>query len=124
LLYSWVLILFLGVLENSLPFLDLALKLNTKQLQMLQLKLWVHTLLEELSLMKHCAAALWCDNLGATYVLVNLVFHARTKHVEIGFHFVRERVAMKQLVIRLISIGDQIVDGFTKAMSVQKLKKF
>jgi hypothetical protein len=74
--------------------------------------------------MKHCAAALWCDNLGATYMSANPVFHARTKHVEIGYHFVRERVARKQLVIRFISIGDQIAHGFTKAMSVQKLKKF
>jgi hypothetical protein len=51
------------------------------------------------------------------------VFHARTKHVEIDYHFVRERVASKQLIIRFISTGDQIADGFTKAISAQKLKK-
>jgi hypothetical protein len=86
--------------------------------------IWIQTLLEELDLMKRCAAALWCDNLGATYMLVNPVFHARTKHVEIDYHFMRERVAIKQLVIRFISTGDQIADGFIKAMSVQKMKKF
>jgi hypothetical protein len=52
--------------------------------------IWIQTLLEELGLIKHCAAALWCDNLGATYISGNHVFHARTKHVEIGYHFVRE----------------------------------
>jgi hypothetical protein len=52
------------------------------------------------------------------------VFYARTKHVEIHYHFVRERVVRKQLVIQFMSTGDHLADGFTKAMSVQKLKKF
>jgi hypothetical protein len=86
--------------------------------------IWIQSLLEELGLMKHRAVALWCDTLGATYMSTNLVFHARTKHIEIDYHFVRERVASKQLVIRFISTGDQIADGFIKAMLVQKLKKF
>jgi hypothetical protein len=51
-------------------------------------------------------------------------FHARAKHVEIHFHFVRERVANKLLNIRPISSNDQIVDGFTKTLSAQKLKDF
>jgi hypothetical protein len=86
--------------------------------------IWIQILIEELGLMKHCAVALWCDNLGATYMSVYPVFHAQPKHVEIGYHFVRERVASKQLVIRFNTTGDQIADGFTKVMSVQKLKKF
>jgi hypothetical protein len=86
--------------------------------------IWVQSLLEELGLTKHCAAALWCDNLGASYMSANPEFHARTKDVEIDYHFVRERVAMKQFVIWFISIGGQIADGFTKAMSVQEIKKF
>jgi hypothetical protein len=60
---------------------------------------------------------LWCDNLGATYLSVNPVFHARTKHIEIDYHFVRERVARKQLNVQFISTNDQLADGFTKTLS-------
>jgi hypothetical protein len=61
--------------------------------------IWMQTLLEELKLTRHAATTLWCDNMGATYLSANHVFHARTKHLEIGYHFVRERVSRKQLNI-------------------------
>jgi endonuclease/exonuclease/phosphatase family metal-dependent hydrolase len=62
--------------------------------------------------------------LGAKYLSANPIFHARTKHIEIDFHFVRERVARKQLDIRFISTSDQLSDGFTKPISAAKLKQF
>jgi histone deacetylase 1/2 len=86
--------------------------------------LWVQKLLNELKISHPPRARLWCDNLGATYLSANPVFHARTKHIEIDFHFVRERVAQKLLEIRFINSGDQVADGFTKPLSVTKLRQF
>jgi hypothetical protein len=60
--------------------------------------------------------------LDATYLSANLVFHARTKHIEINFHFVREKVVDKLLDVRFISSKDQLVDGFTKALSVRSFQ--
>jgi histone deacetylase 1/2 len=51
---------------------------------------WVDSLLKELGVTKQRTPILWCDNLGATYLTANPVFLARTKHIEIDFHFLRE----------------------------------
>lgn len=86
--------------------------------------IWVQKLLSELGIVHSPTARLWCDNLGAKYLSANPVFHARTKHIEIDFHFVRKRVAQRLLDIRFISTDDQIADGFTKPLSRMKLQAF
>jgi hypothetical protein len=67
--------------------------------------MWVQTLLDELGVSQSKEVVLWCDNIGATYLSANLVFHAWTKHIEVDYHFVRERVAQKLFDIRFIASG-------------------
>lgn len=86
--------------------------------------MWIQILLHELGIAAPRAAKLWCDNIGAKYLSSNPVFHARTKHIEVDFHFVRERVARKLLEIDYISTKDQIADGFTKPLSVRQQEMF
>jgi hypothetical protein len=52
--------------------------------------MWIQKMLSELKVPHQPVARLWCDNIGARYLSANPVFHARTKHIEIDFHFVRE----------------------------------
>jgi hypothetical protein len=48
--------------------------------------------------------------MGAKYLSSNPVSHGRMKHVEIDYHFVRDRVLQKLLDIRFISTEDQVED--------------
>jgi histone deacetylase 1/2 len=86
--------------------------------------LWVDSLLRELGVTQQRPPILWCDNLGATYLTANPVFHARMKHIEVDFHFVRERVAAGLLDVRFISTNDQLADVFTKLATRQMLDRF
>jgi hypothetical protein len=86
--------------------------------------MWIQTLLKEIGVKVPSAAKLWCDNLGAKYLFANPVFHARTKHIEVDYHFVRERVMRKLLQIDFVPTGDQVADGFTKAITVRVLENF
>jgi hypothetical protein len=86
--------------------------------------IWVESLLDELGVKFRRPSQLWCDNLGATYLSANPVFHARAKHIEIDFHFVRERVAKRLLEVRFIASNDQVADGFTKTLPTHKLEVF
>jgi hypothetical protein len=52
------------------------------------------------------------------------VFHGRTKHIEVDYQFVRERVSRKLLEIDFISTRDQVADGFTKLMTERQLENF
>jgi histone deacetylase 1/2 len=77
--------------------------------------IWVQSLLRELGVTQKQPPVLRCDNIGATHLSSNRVFHARTKHMEVDFHFVRERVN-DSMQIRFISSKDQIADIFTEPL--------
>lgn len=65
---------------------------------------------------------LWCDNLGATYMCANSIFHARTKHIEIDYHFVRDKVTVGELQVNFVSTKDQLVDIFTKPLPIPQFQ--
>uniref|UniRef100_A0A2N9HE74 Integrase catalytic domain-containing protein n=1 Tax=Fagus sylvatica TaxID=28930 RepID=A0A2N9HE74_FAGSY len=81
---------------------------------------WVRSLLKDLGIYLPDPPTLWCDNISALAIASNPVFHARTKHIEVDFHFVRERVLRKDLLVKFVSTVDQLADIFTKSLSTHR----
>ena len=77
---------------------------------------WLRQVLCDLGLFLASAPIIWCDNTSALALASNPVFHGRTKHIEVDYHFVREKVVRGDISIQFISTDDQIADLFTKAL--------
>jgi hypothetical protein len=85
---------------------------------------WLQKLLSNLGQSVDAPVVIYCDNIGSIPLANNLVYHARTKHIEVQYHFIREKVIAKEIDLIHVSTEDQVVDIFTKALSTDKLKKF
>ena len=63
-------------------------------------------LMKEFQLYLYSPLIVWCDNIEALALASNPIFHARTKHVEIDYHFIREKVVNKDILVKHISTKD------------------
>jgi len=85
---------------------------------------WLTFLLQDLRISLASLQLLYCDNLNALHMTINPVFHARSKHIELDYQYVHERVTLGHLVTHHIPTNDQVVDLFTKPMSKATLMHF
>ena len=78
--------------------------------------IWLKHLLQELSFGKDEQMKLICDNQVALHISSNLVFHERTKHIEVDCHFIRENITSGCMTTSFVNSNDQLADIFTKSL--------
>lgn len=78
---------------------------------------WLQSMFTKLSLQVPSKPVIWYDNTSAGALASNPVFHARTKHIEIDAHYIREQVLAKNLIVQYVPSKLQIADILTKALS-------
>ena len=62
--------------------------------------------------------------MSSIYRARNPVFHTRTKHIEVHYHFIRERILAGDVDLQHINTNLQTTDIFTKALGADKLWQF
>lgn len=71
--------------------------------------------------MKPRAVTLYVDNNSAIAPIKNPMFHGRSKHIDIKYHFIRQCVDRGKIVVKRVSTKEQKADALTKPLSAVKL---
>ena len=86
--------------------------------------IWIRNLLVALSILIETECVnLYGDNNSAMLTTQNQTHHKRMKHVDIKYHFIREKVLQKTIQIHRVLTENQIADIFTKPLDKAKFLK-
>ncbi|KAH9801584.1 retrovirus-related pol polyprotein from transposon RE2 [Citrus sinensis] len=85
---------------------------------------WLTYLLSDIGIPQDKPPGLICDNMSALHMAKNPIHHARTKHIELDYHFVREKVTCGLLTTKYIPSLQQTAYIFTKPLSKELFFKF
>ena len=85
---------------------------------------WIRSFVSEIFGSMGRATILRVDNQSAIAMAHHDVFHPRTKHIAIRYHFIREVVAQGLLTLKWVETDLNIADIFTKALDTVKTDRF
>ncbi|KAF1313386.1 Integrase catalytic core protein, partial [Globisporangium splendens] len=83
---------------------------------------WMRTLLKNIGLEQYEATPIFEDNQGAIALAKNIGYQARTKHIDIRYHFIREKLKENEIVLEYVESKNQIADYLTKGLSSKTLR--
>jgi hypothetical protein len=66
---------------------------------------------------------IWCDNMSNLKIAKNPILQARTKHVEVHYHYVHEQVELGHIDLDRVSLDDRLADMFTKPLGKVKFEQ-
>lgn len=85
--------------------------------------IWLRKFLQELGIEMHNPTNLFVDNQSAIQLVKNTEQHKKTKHIDVKFHFIREKFQDGTIYVSYISSDKQLADMFTKPLSKDKFNK-
>ena len=65
-----------------------------------------------------------CDSHSAIFLAKNQVYHARTKHIDVRFHKIKELVSSGKLLLERIHTSENAIDMLTKPVTIEKFKHY
>ena len=82
--------------------------------------IWLKRLLKDLQEEVSDPTMIYYDNLNNIQLTKNPILHARTKHIEVHYHFVRESVLSGEVKLQYVPTDRQTADIFTKPLGMDK----
>lgn len=86
--------------------------------------IWLRSLLSDLGQKVTSPTNIFEDNQGAIQLAKNPKFHNRTKHIDVTYHFIRERVNSDEISVTYCSTNEMKADIMTKGLSKVLFEKF
>ena len=77
---------------------------------------WMRRMLRSLCQEQATTTIIFCDNSSAIALSKNSVFHKRTKHIDIKFHYIRELVNNGEIILQHCRTQEQVADILTKPL--------
>jgi hypothetical protein len=81
--------------------------------------LWFRSFFKELNMPQPDMSTIYSDNQAAISITHHPEFHARTKHLDIALHFIRDHVEAGTVRVIYVESSENLVDFFTKAVPRQ-----
>lgn len=85
---------------------------------------WLRSLLSDLGFQQNEATVLYVDNQSAIGLAQDPRFHNRSKHIDVKFHYIREKTDEEVITPMWISTDEMIADILTKGLARPKFEKF
>ncbi|PRQ45809.1 putative RNA-directed DNA polymerase [Rosa chinensis] len=88
--------------------------------------LWIRNFLMQTKVLSHIVAGtlvIYCDNEAAVFFSKNSKRSNNSKHIDLKYYSVRERVKHGEIAVLSIDTNSQLADPFTKALSVAAFQK-
>ncbi|KAE8889209.1 Retrovirus-related Pol polyprotein from transposon TNT 1-94 [Phytophthora fragariae] len=83
---------------------------------------WMRRLLKDISAEQVGATVIYEDNQGAMALAKNVGYQARTKHIDIRYHFIQEKVVSNEVELEYVDTKNQLADFMTKGLSSKTLR--
>lgn len=84
---------------------------------------WILNALMELGEKTPKPLELWCDNQSAIRVVHNPELHPKTKHIDVKYHFVRDKQTEGTLDVKYVCTNNQLADIFTKPLPAPRFER-
>lgn len=78
---------------------------------------FLRAVLEALHFLPSSATPIYCDNIAASILTEDHVWHPRTNHIRVRYHSVREMVMRNEICIARVSSNDNVADILTKPLN-------